>query len=215
MQSSSKSIYQGEKPMSIQVVGYDGIFPKTLRKLLDCHPVTGERTTLKKLAEFIGIRQQTVSLYKNGETQPTPETLVKIAEFFTVSVDYILTGVSSQNKSIDQELGLSEEAINMLKRAKEADEYDESLHLVYELNRLLSDRDFYEFLEDVSLKISHVKAVLNGSYDQSNMKNLNIEGYFIWDLQKYVEEFILKQLVKRGLAIEERTVKIHSSETDE
>ncbi len=201
--------------MSIQVGRYDGNFPRILRELLDCHPITGEKTTMKELAAFIGIRQQTVSLYKNGETQPTPQTLVKITEFFDVSVDYILTGISSQNKAIHEELGLSEEAINMLKRAKEADGYDGSLQLVNELNRLLSDRDFYEFLEDVSFKSSHLKAVQNGSYNQSNMKNLNVEGYFIWSLQKYVEEFILKQLVKRGLTIEERTVKIHSSEPEE
>ncbi len=88
--------------MALQVVGYDGTFPTMLRGLLDRHPMTGARTTLKELAEAIGIRQQTVSLYKNGETQPTPETLVKIAEFFNVSVDYLLTGISSQNKSIHE-----------------------------------------------------------------------------------------------------------------
>ena len=38
--------------------------------------ITVAKTILKELAEAIGIRQQTVSLYKNGETHPTPETLV-------------------------------------------------------------------------------------------------------------------------------------------
>lgn len=41
----------------------------------------------------------------------------------------------------------------------------------------------------------------------SNLGAFDVEGYYIWDLQKYIEEFILKQLVKRGLSIEERTVK--------
>lgn len=198
--------------MALQVVGYDGVFANMLRELLDHHPITGARTTLKELAEAIGIRQQTVSLYKNGETQPTPETLVKIAEFFNVSVDYLLTGISSQNKSIHEELGLCEAAIDMLKTAKATDAFDEMTTLLDTLNGLLSDRDFYDFLDDVTFKTQQVKAVLDGQIDKRNMGSIDIEGYYIWDLQKYIEEFILNQLVKRGLTIEERTVKANRPE---
>lgn len=193
--------------MAIQVVGYDGTFPRVLRELLDRHPVTGKRTTLKELAKAVGVRQQTVSLYKNGETQPTPETLVRIADYFDVSVDYLLTGVSSQNKPIYEELGLSEEAIGMLKRAKET-------AIIATLNELLSDRGFYDFLEDTDFKVQQLKALFEGKYDTVNIKDLDIEGYYIWDLQKYIEEFILKQLVKRGLSIEERTVKTNALKTE-
>lgn len=193
--------------MAIQVVGYDGTFPRVLRELLDRHPVTGKRTTLKELAKAVGVRQQTVSLYKNGETQPTPETLVRIADYFDVSVDYLLTGVSSQNKPIYEELGLSEEAIGMLKRAKET-------AIIATLNELLSDRGFYDFLEDTDFKVQQLKALFEGKYDTVNIKDLDIEGYYIWDLQKYIEEFILKQLVKRGLSIEERTVKTNPLKTE-
>lgn len=200
--------------MAQQVVGYNGMFPRMLRELLDRHPMTGARTTLKELAEAVGIRQQTVSLYKNGETQPTPETLVKIAEFFGVSVDYMLTGISSQNKPIHEELGLSEEAIGMLKIAKETEGFDGMPTVLDTLNSLLSDRDFYDFLDDVTFKAQQVKAALNGNIDKSNMGNFDVEGYYIWDLQKYIEEFILKQLVKRGLSIEERTIKINRSESE-
>lgn len=201
--------------MALQVVGYDGIFANMLRELLDRHPMTGARTTLKELAEAIGIRQQTVSLYKNGETQPTPETLVKIAEFFNVSVDYLLTGISSQNKSIHEELGLCEAAIDMLKTAKATETFDGMTTLLDTLNGLLSDRDFYNFLDDVTFKTQQVKSVLEGQIDKSNMGSFDIEGYYIWDLQKYIEEFILKQLVRRGLSIEERTVKTNRPESEE
>ena len=201
--------------MALQVVGYNGMFPRMLREMLDRHPLTGARTTLKELAEAVGIRQQTVSLYKNGETQPTPETLVKIAEFFGVSVDYLLTGISSQNKPIHEELGLTEEAIGMLKVAKETEGFDGMPSLLDTLNGLLSDRDFYDFLDDVTFKAQQVKAALNGNLDKSNMGNFDVEGYYIWDLQKYIEEFILKQLVKRGLTIEERTIKINRPESEE
>ena len=69
-------------------------------------------------------------------------------------------------------------------------------------------------MDDVTFKAQQVKAALNGNIDKSNMGNFDVEGYYIWDLQKYIEEFILKQLVKRGLSIEERTIKINRPESE-
>ena len=124
-----------------------------------------------------------------------------------MSVDYLLTGISSHNKPIHEELGLSEEAIGMLKTAKATETFEGMTTLLDTLNSLLSDRDFYGFLDDVTFKAQQVKAVLDGQIDKSNLGAFDVDGYYIWDLQKYIEEFILKQLVKRGLSIEERTVK--------
>ena len=192
--------------MAEQVTGYEGTFPTILRELLECHPKTGEKTTLKALGEHIGIRQQTVSLYKNGETQPTPEVLVKIEEYFDVSVDYLLTGISSDNKALHEELGLSEGAISLMKIAKDTEGFDGGEPLIKLLDSLLCDKDFYAFLEDLDLKAAQVRNVLNGNFDKSKTGNFDVEGYFIWDLQNFVEEFILKQLQKRGLQIEDNTV---------
>ena len=186
--------------MEEQVKGYDGSFPKILRELLENHPVTHEKTTLKTLAEYIGVRQQTVSMYKNGGTQPTPENLVRMAEYFSVSVDYLLTGVSSENKAVHKEFGLSETSIRCLKYANGSES------LIRILNTLLSDKDFYDFLEDLEFKAAQVRNVLNGNIDKSHLGNFDVEGYFIWDLQKFVEEFILKQLQKHGLQIEDNTI---------
>ena len=66
------------------------------------HPNDGKSTTQKALAQVLDIRPQTVSLYMNGTTQPTPDTLVNIARYFGVSVDYLLTGVSSYNKKTNK-----------------------------------------------------------------------------------------------------------------
>lgn len=192
--------------MAEQVTGYNGKFPTILRELLECHPKTGEKTTLKALGEYVGIRQQTISLYKNGTTQPTPENLVKIAEYFNVSVDYLLTGISSENKDMHEELGLSEDAITLMKYAKDTEGFNGAAPLIKLLDSLLSDKDFYEFLEELDLKAEQVRSVLNGKFDKSNAGNLDIEGYFIWDLQKFVEEFILKELQKYGLQIEDNVV---------
>ena len=187
--------------MEKQVSGHNGIFPTILRELLEHHPKTGEKTTLRDLGKAVGTRQQTISLYKNGETQPTPETLARIARFFGVSVDYLLTGISSENKGFNEELGLSEEAVNMLKLAKSIPrETEDAPTVIGMVNDLLSDRDFYEFLEDAIHQV-----YLINHLDESNIPdNFDAEGYYIWSLQKHVEEFILRQMVKHGLKVEIR-----------
>lgn len=100
----------------------------------------------------------------------------------------------------------------MLKVAKATETFEGMTTLLDTLNSLLSDQDFYDFLDDVTFKTQQVKAIMDGQIDKSNMGTFDVEGYYIWDLQKYIEEFILKQLVKRGLSIEERTVKINRPE---
>lgn len=66
--------------------------PETLRVLMKEHPLTSEKTTRKKLAEHIGVRQQTVAQYCLGETMPSARKCLAIADYFGVSVDYLLTG---------------------------------------------------------------------------------------------------------------------------
>src|SRR5690606_22759946 len=114
----------------------------TLRSMMEEHPHTGEKTTQKALAKAIGIRPQTVSLYMDGSTQPTADNLYKIARYFDVSVDYLLTGVSSENKEIHKILGLSEGAVNLIKRAHDTDKFGSCSEVVPVLDELLSDVDF-------------------------------------------------------------------------
>lgn len=52
--------------------------------------------TMKQLGEIIGASESTVSLYENGRREPSHETLLKLAEYFGVSVDYILRGEASE-----------------------------------------------------------------------------------------------------------------------
>ena len=46
--------------------------------------------TQKEIAEFLHIKQNTYSQYENGQRQLPLEMLVKIADFYSVSTDYIL-----------------------------------------------------------------------------------------------------------------------------
>ena len=87
-------------------------FPAALRTLME------ERNTSQKdLAEYLGKTRQAISLYCNGESAPDLESLVKIAQYFDTSTDYLLglTNDPSRDPSAIDELGLSPQAIGKLK----------------------------------------------------------------------------------------------------
>lgn len=44
----------------------------------------------KDLAKKVKLSQQTISLYESGKREPDYDTLKKLADFFNVSVDYLL-----------------------------------------------------------------------------------------------------------------------------
>jgi len=76
-------------------------------------------TTQIALAKAIGGSRQTVGQYEAGSALPVIDKLLKIAEFFEVSTDYLLglSGVTSQNvddKAIHEATGLSDRAIKEL-----------------------------------------------------------------------------------------------------
>lgn len=184
---------------------YFDIFPTTLRGLLDRHPKDGHSTTYKALGEGVGVRQQTISQYASGQTQPTAEVALRMAQFFGVSVDYLLTGISSYNKDYSEELGLSDTSVECLRRARNmyAQIDLENVHTMPYLDELLSDKDFYEFLDGLyrsveSLKISRVARERR----QQLYEDLDFKGYFNWRLQMDMQAFIQKEIKKLGLDIE-------------
>lgn len=46
--------------------------------------------TQTDLGKLLNLSKQTISVYENGGADPNPETLNKLADFFGVSVDYLL-----------------------------------------------------------------------------------------------------------------------------
>ncbi|MCL2234808.1 MAG: helix-turn-helix transcriptional regulator [Firmicutes bacterium] len=44
----------------------------------------------EQVAKVIGIRQQTISQYEKGITEPDIQTLKKLCDFFDVTSDYLL-----------------------------------------------------------------------------------------------------------------------------
>lgn len=59
-----------------------------------------------QLAEKLGVKKQSISNWENDNIMPSVDMLVKIADFFQVSTDYLL-GREAQETSIPQMLDIT------------------------------------------------------------------------------------------------------------
>ena len=92
-------------------------FPKRLKELRLAH---GE--TQKDLANAIEVGRTTISEYESGKIVPKQEGLLRIANHFTVSVDY-LTGVSNERATRKQNASDLDALLNTIHHIL-LDEYD-------------------------------------------------------------------------------------------
>lgn len=58
------------------------------QRLLEQRKMNGY--TQRQMAEMLGIKQPSYIRYENGTSEPSLEMLVKIADLFDVSADYLL-----------------------------------------------------------------------------------------------------------------------------
>ena len=77
------------------------MFSKRLRILRENIDINQE-----KLGKILGLSTSTIGMYEQGRRQPDNETLLKLSDFFDVSVDYLLgkTEIKNYNKPYDSEL---------------------------------------------------------------------------------------------------------------
>lgn len=71
------------------------------------------------VANATGIDQKTLSNYETGKTNPDSYALIKLADFFQVTIDYLLGYSNSNiqsNKDVSNKLAELEKEINSLKR---------------------------------------------------------------------------------------------------
>lgn len=123
-------------------------FATTLWLLMNEQPVT----TQAQLAEITGKTRQTISQYVNGISEPGYSTLVKIADHFQVSIDYLLgrTADPSMQTSAVDELGISPKAVEWIKIFAKNDtecfDYDDTASI---FNSLLEDTSFTVFFYQI------------------------------------------------------------------
>lgn len=72
-----------------------------------------------KMAKYLGVSQRSYGYYESGERQPPIETLIRIADYFGVTIDYLVEHTPSnlsenRQKLLDKIQTLSEEQIQAL-----------------------------------------------------------------------------------------------------
>lgn len=132
---------------------YNAPFPTALRRLME------ERCkTQENIANVTGKTRQTVSQYVNGISEPGYDVLVKIADSFDVSLDYLLgrTADPSRMPCAVDDLGLSPKAVDTIEQLEMLDTPNEQIqfrtaagHALDILNCLLESPDFLKVMEDM------------------------------------------------------------------
>lgn len=83
------------------------------RRLANARKTAGY-TTIDELATQMRHQKSTVSRWEAGKNRPDYETLIELSELLNVTIDYLLTGTSSENVDASRRYGLSNNSLNML-----------------------------------------------------------------------------------------------------
>ena len=171
---------------------YNALFATTLRNFMAKSPKTGKPVTQKELAAHLSVRPQTVSLYCTGESLPNCEQLLKIAEYFGVTADYMITGKMPENKPVRELLGLSETTVQNLRLIKDG-YFEDSPLMLPMLDCLLNSKDFYlTFAEAAQIQQQGIEAEpkLKEFYEWKATQKLNdfFLHFLSYDLQAIYKE---------------------------
>ena len=106
-------------------------FANTLKNLREVNNVTQEQ-----LAEYLKVSRPTIAGYETKDRQPDFERLEKIAEFFNVSIDYLVKGFKLDPEVPVKEITLNQEVMISYRRLSLESKQD-----VLKYIRLLALRD--------------------------------------------------------------------------
>lgn len=159
---------------------YNACFASTLRWLMAQHG-----TTQKELAQFVGIRPQSLAQYCSGDTTPNGEKLLKIAEYYHVTTDYLLTGIVVEDIPVREMLGLSEQTVENMRLVKDG-YFEDTPAMLSILDRLLGDKDFYIALEKAATYYGMARQH-NDSGEQDERAQ-----FYKWKAEQYMQGYLLE-----------------------
>ena len=109
-----------------------------------------------EIAELLNVKRATIANYETGKRAPDYETIIKLADYYGVSCDYILRGVTSEFANIHSTTGLSGRAIEILKDMNEIGDIDFLNlinYLIEETNFKKYDEESYKFEQSLIYKL--------------------------------------------------------------
>jgi transcriptional regulator with XRE-family HTH domain len=88
----------------------------------------------EEVARHIGITRSAYSHYEINNRQPVYETLIKLAAYFDVSLDYMIGGSASKHKSESSDTQDTKEIMHLLKHMNQ-EQRKKSIRLMSDLIR--------------------------------------------------------------------------------
>lgn len=173
------------------------------------------KLSMKELGAILGLSESTISLYENGKREPDIATIIKIANYFNISVDELLGLQNKENDDIldkDYRLairsGHSPVMINFENMCSELDEktLDRIHTILYSLRRLQNNNQIH--IKDKQYLFACIAEIVGrielyaDNYQSAISKNRNIT------LSEYNKRFInseieiIKDIVKTLIPFE-------------
>ena len=159
--------------------GYNSAFATKLRDLLEKNSISKT-----KLANDLGVKQQTISQWADGSTTPALKHLKPLALYFNVTIDEMVTGVAPSNEELHLNTGLSNRAIEILKQLNGGDR-NNKIHnqiIIEFLNVIIENMD--SELHNSSRLALHCMNYIIGAHEpileQERLKEQKAEGWVIF-----------------------------------
>ncbi|MGN0467990.1 MAG: helix-turn-helix domain-containing protein [Acutalibacteraceae bacterium] len=167
-----------------------------LQELIDKSGLTRE-----EIANKLNIGASTVTQYRNGKRHLTIEAVIKFADLFNVSADYLLGLTNAKTKdtnikAVCDYTGLNDEAIQTLHMLKSlSNNFDETIEEIERIKQLKQNNDFEE-LKASEIEISRLNAGINVSvllnnliddYNSANTIEKKVE--FEFTIHKFIHQF--------------------------
>lgn len=99
--------------------------------------------TQKELSKALFISERVISYYEKNERFPNDAmTLIRIAEYFDVSVDYLLEMTDRRKEDVQKSPGYSQDWIQLIQLYNAATEHEKGRILQFAMD--LSDKDLHK-----------------------------------------------------------------------
>lgn len=142
----------------------------------------------KEFAKTIGVAQSTYALYETDKREPSFDVLIKIAQYFNVTTDYLLgltNGRTQGNANINQITGLEETSINILRQYNH-DSFGDDIE-IRTVNTVIQDKDLLGFI--TCYLYSRLEKGIDVYTDKGDLESVNkINLAFFVDKKKDEDE---------------------------
>lgn len=163
---------------------------------------TDNNVTLQSLADSIGLSAGVVGHYEKGRTKPSLESIISIADYFNVSIDYLLGRDSDNYKN---ELTLKKNCGELIKKLRDENNYTRKT-LIFMLKAKIKEEDLEkiesgEVSPDIKLigEIAYIfKVPMSHFFDPGKITNKEILD-FVNDPENLEYIRLAMRVKERGL----------------